>query len=150
MRSKGFYLFFALILLLPLMAIAAEPTSWFEWRGSSVNTGTAEGELPAEGKLRWSLLPLVAIRAILRVLMSGAEKYGAENWRKGAAWSRYYEALQRHITAWWDGEDHDPEWGHHHLAHAACCVLFLLYFALEHRGTDDRYKESDNADRATN
>ncbi len=54
MRSKGFYLFFALLLLAPLISITAQSASWSEWRGSPIHTGTAEGELPTEGKLRWS------------------------------------------------------------------------------------------------
>ena len=34
----------------------------------------------------------------------------------------------RHIFAWWGGEDKDPETGFSHLAHAACCLLFLMEF----------------------
>ena len=54
MRSKGFYLLFALLLLAPMLLITSGSASWSEWRGSPINTGTAEGELPSEGKLRWS------------------------------------------------------------------------------------------------
>lgn len=96
------------------------------------------------GKLRWSLLPIRAIEEIIKVLMKGAEKYDADNWRKGTDWSRYYDALNRHIKAFWEGEENDPEWGLSHLAHAGCCLLFLLTFQLTGKGTDDRYKESEN------
>jgi hypothetical protein len=41
---------------------------------------------------------------------------------------RYFAALMRHLTAWWDGERADPESGLHHLAHAGCCLLFLIWF----------------------
>ena len=99
------------------------------------------------GKRKWSLLPIKPVSMIVEVLECGAEKYGEHNWRKGADWGRYYDALQRHITAWWDGEDDDPEWGLHHLAHAGCCVLFLLYFVATKTGTDDRYKDGHHANR---
>jgi ribosomal protein L32 len=28
--------------------------------------------------------------------------------------------------SWWGGEQRDPETGENHLAHAICCVAFLL------------------------
>lgn len=83
-------------------------------------------------KLRWHLLPFGAVREVVRVLDRGATKYAEENWRSvPEARKRYFSALLRHITAWWDGERNDPEWELHHLAHAACCVLFLLALDLE-------------------
>jgi hypothetical protein len=33
--------------------------------------------------------------------------------------------MQRHIWAWKEGEQNDPETGRHHLAHAMCCLMFL-------------------------
>ena len=39
-----------------------------------------------------------------------------------------------------DGEDKDPESGLSHLAHAACCIMFLLEFEKTHPELDDRYK----------
>ena len=36
--------------------------------------------------------------------------------------------MQRHIDAWWQGEQKDPETGEHHLAHAICCGMFLWWF----------------------
>jgi hypothetical protein len=83
------------------------------------------------GKLRWGLLPNAAVREVLKVLMRGAEKYDVGNWKHVPdAKRRYYEATMRHMTAWWDsgGQEPDPEWGLSHLAHAGCCLLFLLWF----------------------
>ena len=77
---------------------------------------------------RYSLLPAGTVRQIVQVLEFGAAKYGAENWKSvPGARTRYYDALNRHIEAWWHGETHDPETLHHHLAHAGCCILFLLW-----------------------
>jgi hypothetical protein len=38
----------------------------------------------------------------------------------------------RHVHAWRAGETKDPESGLHHLAHAGCCLLFMLW--LDDRG----------------
>lgn len=93
-----------------------------------------------KGKLRWSLLPLDAIRAAIRVFMFGAEKYGEENWSLGMDFTRIYDANIRHLTAWKDGEDLDPETGESHIAHALCCSLMLLSLILRGHGPkyDDR------------
>lgn len=82
------------------------------------------------GKLRWTLLPWKPLSEIVEVLMFGANKYpSADNW-KHVAPERYKDALLRHITSWLDGERSDKESGKHHLAHAGCCLLFLLWFDL--------------------
>ena len=91
-----------------------------------------------DGKLRWHLFPWSAAKEVVRVLMFGAEKYGAWNWTKGMDWTRPYDAAVRHMNAWLAGETHDPETGINHLAHAACNMLFLLSYSLTGTGRDDR------------
>lgn len=79
-------------------------------------------------KDRWDLLPYSAIQEVVKVLTFGARKYGPENWKDVPdARRRYFAASQRHTIAWWSGEKIDPEWGLNHLAHACCCLLFLLW-----------------------
>lgn len=79
------------------------------------------------GKRRWSLLPFNALRQVVDVLEFGAAKYAVDGWKTVPnARTRYYDATMRHLTEWWAGESLDPESGLHHLAHASCCVLFLL------------------------
>ena len=93
-----------------------------------------------ENKLPLHLLSTEAMNQTAAVLAFGAEKYAAHNWRKGFAWSRPLAAAMRHITAFNAGEDKDPESGLSHLAHAACCIMFLLEFEKTHQHLDDRYK----------
>ena len=79
------------------------------------------------GKLQYGLLPPLALKEIVKVLTIGAVKYDKNNWQKVPdAQSRYYDALQRHLWDWFAGEQHDPETGINHLAHAMCNILFLL------------------------
>ncbi len=92
-----------------------------------------------DSKLPLDLFPPEALTEITKILAFGAEKYGAHNWRKGMDWSRMYAALQRHLVAFWGGEDFDPESGETHLAHAGCCLVFLLTYAQNGIGSDDRY-----------
>lgn len=81
------------------------------------------------GKLRYSLIPPRALASIVAVLTFGASKYSANNWMYVPnCKERYLDALMRHIELFRSGEDIDPESGVHHLAHAGCCVLFLLAF----------------------
>lgn len=80
-------------------------------------------------KPRASLLPKGAVNAVIRVLEFGARKYAIDNWKTVPdAKTRYYDAMNRHIDAWWNGESKDQETGEHHLAHAICCGMFLWWF----------------------
>jgi hypothetical protein len=84
------------------------------------------------------MIPTSALIEDALVLRFGAEKYGRDNWRKGMDWSRLIDAALRHITAFNDGENRDPESGCHHLAHARCCLAFLLEYSATHPEKDDR------------
>ena len=93
---------------------------------------------------RHSLLPKQGLDAIAEVFNFGASKYAAHNWRRGYEWSKSYDALIRHLTAFWDGETNDPESGLPHLAHAGFHVLVLLTYMDEQPGFDDRWKGNDD------
>jgi hypothetical protein len=58
---------------------------------------------------------------------------GDGNWRLVKhARKRYYDAMNRHVTDWWTRKETiDPTSGHHHLAHALCCLVFLLALEME-------------------
>lgn len=98
------------------------------------------------GKVRWDLMPFDALGQIARVMTHGAAKYEDRNWERGMLWSRPYAALMRHMSAWWhahldENDGTDPEWGISHLAHAGCCLLFLLAYEVRRMTKfDDRPK----------
>ncbi len=91
-----------------------------------------------DGKPRVELIPPLALMEIGRVLEFGAKKYGANNWRNGMDWSRFHGAALRHLLAWFGGESKDAESDLSHLAHAACCLLFLMECEAKQIGCDDR------------
>ena len=78
------------------------------------------------GKLEYGLLPPLALEETVKVLTFGAQKYERDNWQKVPdSKRRYFDAMQRHVWAWKQGEQIDEESGIHHLAHAMCCMMFL-------------------------
>lgn len=78
------------------------------------------------------------IEEVAKVLTFGANKYEAWNWYRGFRWGRVLGACFRHLFAWARGEKLDPESGLPHLAHAACCIMFLIVFEKRNIGDDDR------------
>lgn len=99
-----------------------------------------EGGLKLDnGKAPMSLLDRHALEQIAMVLKFGAAKYERDNWRKGISYTRLTDAALRHIFAFVDGEDKDPESNLSHIAHAGCCILFLLRMIRDRRDLDDRH-----------
>lgn len=80
----------------------------------------------------------LALMTVAEVAGFGAAKYARYNFAKGYRWSLSYDAMQRHLHAFWNGEERDDESSLSHLAHAAWHCLTLLCFQLRKRGTDDR------------
>lgn len=79
------------------------------------------------GKPIIGAIPPHAELAVARVMTFGAQKYARDNWRKiDDIPTRYMDAALRHLNAVRRGETVDHESGEHHLAHAACCILFML------------------------
>ena len=105
---------------------------------STENTGVKHDQ----GKPRMDLLSGLALEEVAKVLTFGAVKYGEHNWRGGIVFSRLIAAAMRHLFAYARGESKDPETGLSHIAHAMCCLMFLLEFAVTKPHLDDRYKPS--------
>ncbi len=75
---------------------------------------------------------------IAKVAGFGGQKYDRYNFLKGYRWSLGYDALQRHLHAFWGRTDRDAESGLYHLAHAGWHCMALLAFSMFGLGTDDR------------
>jgi len=79
-------------------------------------------------KLDWSLLPYEQVEEVVKVLHLGAKKYAPDNWKYVQPYKlRYFNAAMRHLIAWWKGERLDQETNISHLAHAICCLLFMMW-----------------------
>lgn len=93
---------------------------------------TGQGRKDDSSKRRYSLLPKGAVNSVVDVLEFGSKKYADNNWQKVPdAKTRYYDAAMRHLDAWLNGDLKDAETGLPHLAHAICCLMFLMWFDSE-------------------
>ena len=91
-----------------------------------------------------ALIPPISMEKIALVHKLGATKYGAYNWREtGVSATTYVNAMMRHLNAWRDGEDLDPESGISHLAHIACSCNIMLDADFCGTLVDDRHKAPD-------
>ena len=80
-------------------------------------------------KRQWNLLYRPWLRGVVDVLTRGALKYSPDNWKRvDNPKVSYLNALQRHLDAFIEGEEKDPETGISHLSHLGCCLMFLKYF----------------------
>jgi hypothetical protein len=77
-------------------------------------------------------------------MLDGAGKYGRANWRfAGVRASTYYDALRRHMDAWFEGEDYASDSGVHHLGHALACLAILVDAGVCGKLVDDRMYPGD-------
>lgn len=92
-------------------------------------------------KVPLSGMPAPVLMEAGLVKMHGDLKYGRYNWRDaGVRGSVYYDACLRHLMAWYEGEDYDPDSGIHHLAHAITGLCVLRDSQIQNNWTDDRPK----------
>lgn len=80
------------------------------------NTGSVRDT--REGKGRYDLLPVGAIRRLARHYENGAKKYGERNWEKGQPLSRYMDSALRHLFKALEGQKDED--------HLTACVWNVL------------------------
>lgn len=90
-----------------------------------------------DGKLRADLLPVDALREVIKILGYGANKYGDNNWKHGLEQKRIIAALLRHMFEIMDGKLVDDESQLMHSAHVACNALFLVHYQLNGMVNDE-------------
>lgn len=87
----------------------------------------------------FSVFPAPVIGEVALGLFEGARKYGRHNFREsGVRASVYYDAVGRHIMAWWEGQDIDPHSGIHHISKAIAGLVVLRDSMMRGNWVDDR------------
>jgi dATP/dGTP diphosphohydrolase len=78
-------------------------------------------------------------------MAEGAAKYGRHNYRAvGVRASVYYDAaMTRHLGAWWEGQDDDPDSGINHITKAIASLVVLRDSMIRGNWVDDRPPKSD-------
>ena len=83
-----------------------------------------------------------------KAMADGEAKYGRFNWRdRSITASVYYDAMMRHMLAYWDGENVASDSGAHHLGHVMACCAILLDAARTGSLDDDRREDGPAAAR---
>lgn len=90
-------------------------------------------------KVPFSTVPCRVIAEIGLAMLEGARKYGRHNYRPaGVRATVYYDATLRHLMAWYEGEDIDPDSGLSHITKAMAGLAVLRDSMLEKNWVDDR------------
>ena len=90
-------------------------------------------------KVPQSVLPSGPLMEMGLGMLEGALKYGSHNYRAiGVRASVYYDATERHLKAFWEGQDLDPDSGLPHIVKAMCCLLILRDAQMMGKCVDDR------------
>lgn len=90
-------------------------------------------------KVPMSTVPANVIAEVGVAMLEGAAKYGRHNYRcAGVRASVYYDGVMRHLMAWWEGEDIDPDSGLSHVTKAITSLVVLRDAMMQGMCTDDR------------
>lgn len=90
-------------------------------------------------KMPMSCLPATVMAEVSLGMMEGALKYGRHNYRViGVRASVYYDAALRHLMAWWEGEDLDPDSGLNHVVKAIASLVVIRDAMIQGKFSDDR------------
>lgn len=86
-----------------------------------------------------SCVPTGVLMELGVAMMEGARKYGRHNYRAaGIRTSVYFDAVMRHMIAWWEGEDLDADSGLSHITKAIATLVVLRDCQMNRRVADDR------------
>lgn len=123
----------------------AELTAWREFfvpvleRKEKKVDETNPKDLIGVTKSRLDLVPPALAISAAPAMELGARKYGPYNWRtKAVRLTVYLGAIDRHLAAYRDGQDTDPESGYSHLGHVAACLAIIADAKAIGKLIDDR------------
>lgn len=86
-----------------------------------------------------SNVPATVLMELAVAMTEGAYKYGRHNYRAVPVYaSIYYDACLRHMMAWYEGEDTDPDSGISHVTKAIASLTVLRDAMIQHCLVDDR------------
>ncbi len=90
-------------------------------------------------KAPMSTVPANVMAEVGVAMLEGACKYGRHNYRvSGVRASVYYDAAMRHLMAWWEGQDADPDSELSHITKAIASLVVLRDAISRDKVEDDR------------
>ena len=104
--------------------------------------GTNPKDMIGSDKLPLHLWPTTATAMGCLSMLNGLCKYGRSNFRiAGIRASIYVDAARRHLDAWFEGEEFDPDDGVPHLSAALGCIAIIVDARAAGKLNDDRMVE---------
>lgn len=86
-----------------------------------------------------SVVPMGVVVEMGVGMLEGTAKYGRHNYRGvGVRSSVYFDATMRHLIAFWEGEDLDPDSGMSHITKALCSLAVWRDAQIQGKCEDDR------------
>lgn len=86
-----------------------------------------------------SVVPRAVVQETGLAMLEGALKYGRHNYRvAGVRASVYFDAANRHLDLWWEGQDIDPDSGLPHITKAIACLTVIRDAVMNDKWVDDR------------
>lgn len=114
-----------------------EVMSSLGWKDTNPKEACGIAKVPA------SVMSGPVLAEVSVAMLEGALKYGRHNYRvAGVRASTYYDACDRHIKDYWEGQDIDPDSGLRHVAKAIASLVVLLDAIQRDMLTDDRPPKS--------
>lgn len=108
-------------------------------RDTMTTKETNPKDLIGSGKASITRIPQQVLGEVTVALTEGAAKYGPYNWRPaGARTGVYIDATWRHLAAFWEGQDIDPDSGLSHVTKAIAGLIILRDSMLIGNAVDDR------------
>ena len=96
-------------------------------------------DIAATNKLPFDRLPMATVAEVAVALHEGSQKYGYMNWREeGVQSGVYINAALRHLLAWQEGENIDPDSGLSHITKAVAGLLILRDAIIHDNWVDTR------------
>jgi hypothetical protein len=106
----------------------------------SASKDTNPKDAMGTGKAPISTVSAPVMAEVGLAMLEGALKYGRHNYRvSGVRASVYYDAVKnRHLSAWWEGEDIDPDSDLSHITKAIAGLVVLRDSMIQGNWIDDR------------
>lgn len=108
-----------------------------DWESCEISYGGGHIKLSDKKKRQWHLLPMKQLEDVLATFEQSLEtgKYTPFGWKTVPNLKQdKTNAAMRHLVAYMNGEQSDPESGLSHMAHVAANALMVLWSEHEERG----------------
>lgn len=111
----------------------------YKWDGNERGKDSNPKDAIGSRKVGLSGIPRQVLYEVALGMLEGALKYARHNYRiAGVRASVYYDANNRHMDAWWEGQDLDPDSQLSHVTKAIASLIVLRDSMLAGNWYDDR------------